>query len=85
MPSGEHPFDDEMILIKNKNKNNNYFLSSFFLSLSSSGPNDGTQWWPVQAIVGHAGSLSSFIVLLVDSHLAYECFLLLLFIKLKAN
>ena len=58
-----------------------FFLSSFFLSLSSSGPNDGAQWWPVQVIVGHAGSLSSFIVLLVDSHLAYECFLLLLFIK----
>ena len=56
-----------------------FFLSSFFLSFSSSGPNDWTQWWPVPAIVGHAGSLSSFIVVLVDSHLAYKCFLLLSF------
>ena len=30
MPSGEHPFDGDMILIKNKNKNNttNIYLSA---------------------------------------------------------
>ena len=33
MPSGEHPFDGDMILIKNKNKNKNnncyHFASSY--------------------------------------------------------
>ena len=37
-----------------------FFLSSFFLPFSSSGPNDGTQWWPVPAIVGSCGFFIKF-------------------------
>ena len=36
MPSGEHPFDGDMILIKNKNKNKN--MSSIKSASFLSGP-----------------------------------------------
>ena len=44
MPSGEHPFDGEMILIKNKNKNKNVTAKPYILRQKGWGNSASFGW-----------------------------------------